>query len=91
MDIDERSWETIAADSVLMNAVSNWRKDPEKWIEYSIDRLNETVRVNPLRDDIEWVENWLQKIEAVKIEWFTKRDSHDYGVRNSNGCCFMYC
>ena len=71
MDIDERSWETIAADSVLMNAVSNWRKDPEKWIEYSIDRLNETVRVNPLRDDIEWVENWLQKIEAVKIEWFT--------------------
>ena len=71
MDIDERSWETIAADSVLMNAVSNWRKDPEKWIEYSIDRLNETVRVNPLRDDIEWVENWLQKIKAVKIEWFT--------------------
>ena len=71
MDIDERSWETIAADSVLMNAVSNWRKDPEKWIEYSIDRLNETVRVNPLRDDIEWVENWLQEIKAVKIEWFT--------------------
>ena len=71
MDIDERSWETIAKDSVLMNAVSNWRKDPEKWIKYSIDRLNETVRVNPLRDDIEWVENWLQKIEAVRIEWFT--------------------
>ena len=59
MDIDERSWETIAADSVLMNAVSSWRKDPEKWLEKSIDRLNETVRVNPLRDDIEWVENTL--------------------------------
>ena len=41
MDTDERSWETIAADSVLMNAVSSWRKDPEKWLENSIDRLNE--------------------------------------------------
>ena len=70
MDTDERSWETIAADSVLMNAVSSWRKDPEKWLENSIDRLNETVRVNPLRDDIEWVENWLQEIGAIKIEWF---------------------
>ena len=70
MDIDERSWETIAADSVLMNAVSSWRKYPEKWLENSIDRLNETVRVNPLRDDIEWVENWLQEIGAIKIEWF---------------------
>ena len=71
MDLDERSWETIAADSVLLKAVSNWRDDPEKWLEHSIDRLNETVRVNPLREDIEWVENWLQEIGATKIEWFT--------------------
>lgn len=71
MNLDERSWETIAADSVLLKAVSNWREEPEKWLEYSIDRLNETVRVNPLREDIEWVENWLQEIGAVKIEWFT--------------------
>ena len=71
MDLDERSWETIAADSVLLKAVSNWRDDPEKWLEHSIDRLNETVRVNPLREDIEWVENWLQEIGAIEIEWFT--------------------
>jgi 16S rRNA C967 or C1407 C5-methylase (RsmB/RsmF family) len=54
-----------------LKAVSNWREDPEKWLEYSIDRLNETVRVNPLREDSEWVENWLQEIGAIKIEWFT--------------------
>ena len=71
MDLDEPSWETIAADSVLLKAVSNWREDPEKWLEHSIDRLNETVRVNPLREDIEWVENWLQEIGAIEIEWFT--------------------
>ena len=65
MNLDERSWETIAADSVLLKAVSNWREDPEKWLEHSIDRLNETVRVNPLREDIEWVENWLQEIGAM--------------------------
>ena len=71
MDLDEPSWETIAADSVLLKAVSNWREDPEKWLEHSIDRLNETVRVNPLREDIEWVEKWLREIGATKIEWFT--------------------
>ena len=57
MDIDESSWETIAADSVLMNAVSRWRKDPEKRMENSSERLNETVRVQQIRDDSERVEN----------------------------------
>ena len=71
MDLDERSWETIASDSVLLKAVGNWRENSEKWLEYSIERLNETVRVNPLREDIVWVENWLEEIGATKIEWFT--------------------
>jgi NOL1/NOP2/sun family putative RNA methylase len=71
MGLDERSWETIASDSILLKAVGNWRGNSEKWLEYSIERLNETVRVNPLREDIVWVENWLEEIGATKIEWFT--------------------
>ena len=71
MKLDERSWETIASESILFKAVGNWRTDSQKWLEQSIDRLNETVRVNPLRDDIEWVENWLESIGASKIEWFS--------------------
>ena len=71
MGLDERSWETIASDSVLLKAVGNWRENSEKWLEYSIERLNETVRVNPLREDIVWVENWLEEIGGTKIEWFT--------------------
>ena len=71
MGFDERSWETMAAESVLLNAVSNWREDSSKWLEHSIERLSETVRVNPLRNDNEWVESWLEKNGAEKVEWFT--------------------
>jgi 16S rRNA C967 or C1407 C5-methylase (RsmB/RsmF family) len=71
MSLDERSWETIASESVLLNAVSNWRDDSDKWLSHSIERLSETVRVNPLRDDKEWVENWLEENNAKKINWFT--------------------
>jgi len=71
MSLDERSWETIASESVLLNAVSNWRDDSDKWLSHSIERLSETVRVNPLREDKEWVENWLEEIDAKKINWFT--------------------
>ena len=71
MSLDERSWETIASESVLLNAVSNWRHDSDKWLSHSIERLSETVRVNPLRDDKEWVENWLEENDAKKIKWFT--------------------
>ena len=71
MSLDERSWETIASESVLLNAVSNWRDDSDRWLSHSIERLSETVRVNPLRDDKEWVENWLEENNAKKINWFT--------------------
>jgi NOL1/NOP2/sun family putative RNA methylase len=71
MSLDERSWETIASESVLFNAVGNWRTDSEKWLKHSIERLSETVRVNPLREDKDWVENWLEENGAQKIEWFT--------------------
>ena len=69
--MDERSWETIALESVLLNAVSNWREDPDKWLSHSVERLSETVRVNPLRNDKEWTENWLEMNGGKKIDWFS--------------------
>ena len=71
MSLDERSWETIALESVLLNAVSNWREDPDKWLSHSVERLSETVRVNPLRNDKEWTENWLEINGGKKIDWFS--------------------
>ena len=71
MGLDERSWDTIASESVLLSAVSKWRDDSDTWLKHSVERLSETVRVNPLRNDKEWVENWLKANGAKKIDWFT--------------------
>ena len=71
MGLDERSWDTIASESVLLNAVSKWRDDSDTWLKHSVERLSETVRVNPLRNDKKWVENWLKANGAKKIDWFT--------------------
>ncbi len=64
-------WEVLARDSVLLKAVSHWRQDDDVWLEGSFDRLSETVRVNPLRDDSNWTEGWLEENGAVRIPWFT--------------------
>ena len=71
----EIPWDELARDSILLKAVSHWRDDTEVWLEGSFDRLAETVRVNPLRADSEWTENWLEQNGAVCIPWFTGRGS----------------
>ena len=63
-------WYNLGKDSVLLNAVSKWRTDSEEWFQGSFERLPETVRVNPLREDSKWVENWLIKIGSKRISWF---------------------
>ena len=63
-------WYNLGKDSVLLNAVGKWRTDSEKWFQGSFERLPETVRVNPLREDSKWVENWLIKIGSKRISWF---------------------
>ncbi len=37
----------------------------------AFDRLPETVRVNPLRDDFDWTESWLEDIGSQRIAWFS--------------------
>ena len=67
----EVSWSEMARDSILLKAVSSWRSDVNSWLEGSFERLAETVRVNPLRADSDWTENWLEGIGSVRIPWFT--------------------
>jgi 16S rRNA C967 or C1407 C5-methylase (RsmB/RsmF family) len=64
------TWEELAANSALLRAVSCWREDPDVWLDGSFERLPETVRVNPLRPDRGWVEEWLEQVSAKEIEWF---------------------
>ena len=61
----------MARDSVLLRAVSHWRADAEGWLSGAFDRLPETVRVNPLRDDFDWTESWLEDIGSQRIAWFS--------------------
>ncbi len=61
----------MAQDSVLLRAVSHWREDAAGWLSGSFDRLPETVRVNPLRDDSDWTEGWLEGIGSQRITWFS--------------------
>lgn len=66
-----RDWAENAANSVLLRAVGVWRQDVDAWFEGAFERLPETVRVNPLRPDFVWVEEWLEQVGAKKIDWFS--------------------
>ncbi len=70
MKDSQKPWSELASSSLLLKAVASWRVDPGEWLESAFDRLPETVRVNPLRHDSEWVEGWLKDMGAVRIEWF---------------------
>lgn len=70
MGQSDAPWSQMARDSVLLRAVSHWRADAEGWLSGSFDRLPETVRVNPLRDDSDWTEGWLEGIGSQRITWF---------------------
>ena len=64
------TWEEMASTSALLRAVGSWRGDPDVWLAGSFERLPETVRVNPLRNDDVWVEGWLEEVGAEEIDWF---------------------
>ena len=70
MAISQEYWNELGKNSILLNAVRNWRDDPELWFSKSVNRLSETVRVNYLRKEWKWVEEWLLNIGAKKIELF---------------------
>ena len=64
-------WRREAENSILLKSVSHWRENPERWFRGSYDRLPETVRVNPMSGEKEWVESWLSSIGANRIPWFS--------------------
>jgi len=66
----EPSWKDLSERSILLKAVKHWREDPDNWLKESFDRLPETVRVNPLSADMDWVESWLEAASGKRLEWF---------------------
>ncbi len=67
---DEVDWDKAARASLLLKAVSCWRENSDSWFAHAYERLPETVRVNPLSGDQEWLEEWLESLGCKPIEWF---------------------
>lgn len=67
---EEVDWDKAARASLLLKAVSCWRKNSDSWFVHAYERLPETVRVNPLSGDQEWLEDWLKSLDCEPIEWF---------------------
>ncbi|DAC65888.1 TPA: hypothetical protein HA325_04160, partial [Candidatus Thalassarchaeaceae archaeon] len=67
---EEVDWAVAARSSLLLKAVSCWRSDADSWFSNAYERLPETVRVNPLSGDSEWVEDWLKSVDCKPIDWF---------------------
>ena len=67
----DSDWREEAENSILLKAVSHWREEPERWFQGSYDRLPETVRVNPMSEEKDWVESWLSGVGANRIPWFS--------------------
>ena len=67
---EEVDWDKAARASLLLKAVSCWRKNSDSWFAHAYERLPETVRVNPLSADQEWLEDWLKSLDCKPIEWF---------------------
>ena len=67
---DEVDWDEAARASLLLKAVSCWGKNSDSWFAHAYERLPETVRVNPLSGDQEWLEDWLKSLDCKPIEWF---------------------
>ncbi|MDP7356596.1 MAG: RsmB/NOP family class I SAM-dependent RNA methyltransferase [Candidatus Thalassarchaeaceae archaeon] len=67
----ESDWRREAENSILLKSVSHWREKPDRWFRGSYDRLPETVRVNPMSEEKDWVESWLSGVGANRIPWFS--------------------
>ena len=66
---DLRPWREQALDSLLLKAVAHWTNNSDSWLESALPRLRETIRINPLRREFNWVENQIIRMGAKEIEW----------------------
>ena len=66
---DLRPWREQALDSLLLKAAAYWTDNSDSWLEAALPRLTETIRINPLRREFNWVKNQIIEMGAKEIEW----------------------
>lgn len=65
-------WVAHARASELFRLVEALRgEEAEDWLAAAVPRLPETVRVNPLREDVGWTIAQLEEMGAEPIDWYT--------------------
>ena len=66
---DQRPWRQQAEESLLLVAMESWHGESEAWLEAALPRLNETLRVNPLRREYVWVRKRIEEMGGEPLGW----------------------
>ena len=66
---DQRPWRQQAEESLLLVAMEAWHGESEVWLEAALPRLNETLRVNPLRREFNWVRERIEEMGGEPLGW----------------------
>ena len=66
---DQRPWRQQAEESLLLVAMEAWHGESEVWLEAALPRLNETLRVNPLRREYSWIRQRIQEMGGEPLGW----------------------
>ena len=66
---DQRPWRQQAEESLLLVAMEAWHGESEVWLEAALPRLDETLRVNPLRREFNWVRERIEEMGGEPLGW----------------------
>mgnify|MGYP001276052190 FL=1 len=66
---DQRPWRQQAEESLLLVAMEAWHGESDVWLEAALPRLNETLRVNPLRRECDWVRQRIEEMGGRALGW----------------------
>ena len=69
MGDDQRPWRQQAEESLLLVAMEAWHGESEVWLEAALPRLNETLRVNPLRREYNWIRQRIEQMGGEPLGW----------------------
>ena len=65
----------ISENSLLAKMVESLGIDVEKWLDFAVDTLPETLRLTGSRADIEWTKRELRTMGGVPIPWMPQESA----------------
>ena len=65
----------ISENSLLSKMVESLGIDVDRWLDFAVDTLPETLRLTGSRSDVEWTKGELRKMGGVPISWMPKESA----------------